>query len=86
MYPAPFQISGPPPITTCPHCSILVNGSCVECKPGDTHPSCLHCKDGRFKPPWHKNQIWVAIATATAVTVFSGILAAEIRRRLRLKS
>lgn len=83
----PFNmLAGPPPITTCPHCSILVEGSCVVCGSEDQHPSCLHCRDGKYKPPWHKNQLWTAIATATVVAVASGLIAAEIRHRFRLKS
>ena len=67
-----------PAITTCPHCSVLVAGSCVVCGPLDQHPSCLHCQDGVYTPPadpwWRHELVWfslmsVAAGIATALVV-----------------
>lgn len=64
------------PITTCPHCSKLVEGSCVICTPNDPHPSCLYCEEGRINLPWHRKEIVVGIASAVVISVASGILIA----------
>ena len=72
------------PITTCPHCSVLVDGSCIQCQDGETHPSCKFCKGGEHKPPWHKSELMVAFASAVLVSVGSAIIASEIRKKLRM--
>lgn len=77
------QVAGPTPITTCPHCSILVNGSCMLCADGDSHPSCIDCVNGRHKPPWHRSSLTLAITTAVVVSVISGLLVARINRKIR---
>jgi hypothetical protein len=72
------------PITSCPHCSVLVSGTCVPCKDGDTHPACENCVGGRHippKPPWYENQLLNAIITTTVVTVVSGLFLEQIKKR-----
>ena len=68
------------PITTCPHCSILVNGSCEMCGPDDSHPSCESCVEGRIVVPWWQNELLVAIGTTVVVTVVSTIIITKIQR------
>lgn len=69
------------PITTCPHCSILIEGTCIPCRPGDDHPSCRYCKNGSFSPPWYKSEkLHTALAIASA-SVASALILAMIRRR-----
>jgi len=70
------------PITTCPHCSRLVDGSCLVCETGDEHPSCRHCEGGRYKPPkapFYKNEIFISVATAVTV----GVLTTMALRQLK---
>lgn len=77
---------GVTPITTCPHCSILVDGSCRVCPPGDPHPSCQSCVEGRVIVPWWQNELLVAIGTTVVVTVVSTIIISKIQRTYGKKS
>ena len=63
-----------PVITTCPHCSKLVNGSCLVCADGDPHPSCSNCVGGKHSPPrraWYKSQMVVSASTVVLASVVS---------------
>jgi hypothetical protein len=69
------------PITTCPHCSALVEGSCVRCPEGSNHPSCKNCQGGVHKPPWYTNdKVQTALAIASA-SVVSALILATLRRK-----
>jgi hypothetical protein len=75
-----------PVFTTCPHCSYLVNGTCVVCQEGDEHPSCAYCVDGKYYPPpepWYKSQLTVAIITAIVVAVTSSIVVGQIEGAIK---
>ena len=76
-------LSGPTPITTCPHCSMLVEGSCVTCAPGDTHPSCRDCEEGRYKPPWYRHNLSLTIFTTVVVSVASGLIIARVNSLMK---
>lgn len=90
--PSPTQLRGNGPartvqmFTTCPHCSILRNGECVVCEPGDeNHPSCRHCENGHYNPPsepWYKQDIVIAIGTAVVVSVASALIIMQIQSYL----
>lgn len=69
------------PITTCPHCSKLINGSCVVCGPGDLHPSCESCEEGRLVTPWYRHELVVAIFTTVVVSVASAVILQRIQKR-----
>lgn len=73
------------PFTTCPHCSVLVNGTCEECVPGDPHPSCVDCVQGKHQPPWYKKDLFQTILISVTVAVATGIIVSQIERKLRLK-
>lgn len=73
------------PITTCPHCSKLVNGTCEICLEGDPHPSCAQCVDGRLKQPWYQNELVIAIGTTVVVTVASALIMAALQKKLGKK-
>jgi hypothetical protein len=63
------------PITTCPHCSVLTEGSCVTCEDGNPHPSCSDCVGGVHKPPpppWYKSEFLQSLTLSVAVAVVSG--------------
>lgn len=78
---------GVTPVTTCPHCAILIDGTCQVCPPGDPHPSCQDCVDGKYHPPWYKSDLFFAIATSVVVAVASGLIISQIERTwLRRKS
>jgi hypothetical protein len=63
-----------PTFTTCPHCSYLVNGSCLICEPGNPHPGCEGCIGGRPAPsPWWKHEIFLGVALGVAVSVLSAV-------------
>lgn len=79
----PSRGLGVVPITTCPHCSKLINGSCVICAPEDPHPSCTHCEGGKFVVPWHRNEIVVAIVTTVVVSVASAIILSRIQGAMK---
>lgn len=70
-----------PLITTCPHCSRLVDGTCVVCEDGETHPSCHDCISGRLTPPLWRNEFLITIATTVVVTVLSGLIVAKLTHR-----
>lgn len=72
------------PITTCPHCSKLVNGSCEMCTDGDPHPSCEQCVGGRIVTPWYMNELLLTIGTSVVVAVASAIILAKIQKGARL--
>jgi hypothetical protein len=74
-----------PIFTTCPHCSYLVEGSCVVCQPGDAHPSCQDCVDGQYRPPataWYRSQFALAVLTAVLVAVSSSLVVNRIERAI----
>jgi hypothetical protein len=73
------------PFTTCPHCSILIDGTCVECPNGDVHPSCVECVDGKHRPPWYKGELLQTILISVAVGVASAIILRQIESRMRKK-
>ena len=73
--------------TTCPHCSILRDGDCVVCAPGDeNHPSCLHCENGVYNPPpkpWYERDLVIAIGMAIVVSVSSALIIAQVQAYLK---
>lgn len=69
------------PITTCPHCSKLVNGTCQMCYPGDPHPSCEACENGRIVVPWYRSELLLTIFTTVVVTVASGVIIEKIKKK-----
>jgi hypothetical protein len=73
------------PITTCPHCSRLVNGTCEICVDGDPHPSCHMCVNGQLKMPWYRNELVIAVGTTIVVTVASAIILAAIQKKIGKK-
>lgn len=73
------------PITTCPHCSKLVDGTCQMCEPGDTHPSCHQCEDGKIAIPWYQHDLFYAVLTAVTVSVSSALIVSAIQRRMKQK-
>lgn len=75
--------AGVTPITTCPHCSKLVNGSCVVCGPDDIHPSCQSCEKGRLAIPWYQSELFLGILTTVAVTVASTIILSRIQTAMK---
>lgn len=83
---APIRAAGVAPITTCPHCSKLVNGSCVVCSPGDLHPSCEFCEEGRIVMPWYRNELVVAIFTTVVVSVASALILQRIQGKKKRSS
>jgi hypothetical protein len=76
------QIAGPPIITTCPHCSVLVQGSCVPCADGQQHPACEECVGGFYTPPWYRNSTTLAILTTVVVSVVSGLIVTKVNGML----
>lgn len=73
------------PITTCPHCSKLVNGTCVICEEHDQHPSCHYCVGGHYVPPaprWYETDtarsIALTVATAAVIAVISPLVINKI--------
>ena len=80
-----FSSVGIDPITTCPHCSKLVNGTCEICLEGDPHPSCDQCVDGKLKLPWYQNELVIAIGTTVVVTVASALIMSALSKRLGKK-
>jgi hypothetical protein len=77
-----------PVFTTCPHCSILVEGTCHVCLEGDEHPSCEYCVGGRYyppPPPWYKSQLFLAVCTAVVVAVTSSLMVSRIERAMKAK-
>ena len=69
------------PITTCPHCSILMDGSCVPCPEEADHPSCKNCHGPVHRPPWYTNdKVQTALAIASA-SVVSALILAGLRRK-----
>jgi len=92
VLPSPVQLQGAdnrsvPQFTTCPHCSVLRDGTCWVCGPGDeNHPACLYCENGVYNPPqrpWYKSELMIAISTAVVVSVASGLLIGQIQAYLR---
>ena len=73
------------PITTCPHCSKLVNGTCEVCPNGDPHPSCDMCVDGRLKLPWYRNELVIAVGTTVVVSVASALILSALQKKLNKK-
>jgi hypothetical protein len=73
------------PITTCPHCSKLINNSCVVCGPDDPHPSCESCEEGRLAIPWYRSELFLAILTTVVVTVASTIIVGRIQEAMKRK-
>jgi hypothetical protein len=77
-----------PMFTTCPHCSILRNGSCFICTPGDeNHPSCQDCEGGWHNPPrtpWYQSDLTLTLFTAVTVSVISAVIISQIQRHMRL--
>lgn len=70
-------------ITTCPHCSYLVGGTCVICEDGDPHPGCEGCVNGRLRPPpWWENELFVAISTAVVVSVATAIIVPRLEKQI----
>ena len=69
------------PITSCPHCSKLVNGTCEICLNGDPHPSCESCENGRIVTPWYQNELLLTIGTTVVVTVASALIIAKIQKK-----
>jgi len=71
--------------STCPHCSILVNGTCIVCGSKDKHPSCLNCVNGKYYPPpkqWYEHKIVIAVGTAVVISVISGLLIEYIKQKI----
>lgn len=81
----PFSSVGITPITTCPHCSKLVDGSCVICEAGDLHPSCEMCVDGQIKVPWYRHELLLSVVTTVVVTVASTIILGAIQTKIKKK-
>lgn len=71
------------PITTCPHCSKLQDGSCRICFEGDPHPSCESCVDGRLVIPWYQNELFIAVTTAVVVTVISAVIVNKLQNKAK---
>lgn len=71
------------PFTTCPHCSVLVNGTCLECSPESTHPSCNNCVDGTHKPPWYQGRLFQTLLLSVTVGVATAIIIRGIDRKLK---
>lgn len=69
------------PITTCPHCSKLVEGSCQVCGPFDQHPSCERCEGGRIVVPWYENELFIAVVTTVIVSVASAVIISSIQNK-----
>lgn len=85
MYVPPALGQTRTPVMTCPHCSYLVEGSCVICPNGHPHPSCEGCLDGRLPPrPWYRHELVIAITTATMVSIASAILVQQVKARTAL--
>lgn len=76
-----MQSLGITPITTCPHCSKLVDNTCVVCEPGDVHPSCEMCENGRIVVPWYRHELFLAISTTVVVTVASTLILSHIQKK-----
>ena len=70
------------PFTTCPHCSVLVNGTCFECDPASTHPSCQNCVNGEHQPPWYQGLFQTLLLSVT-VGVATAIILRGIDRKLK---
>lgn len=76
-----------PVIVTCPHCSILHEGSCVPCPPGDVaHPACVDCDGPVYRPPpapaepWYRNEfVMVALTSVIAGVATALIVPALVR-------
>jgi hypothetical protein len=82
------QLRGSVPLfQTCPHCSMLREGSCVVCEAQDaSHPSCRDCEAGVYRPPpppFWKNDLVVSIGVAVVVSVTSALIIAGIQRYLK---
>jgi hypothetical protein len=73
------------PITTCPHCSVLVNGTCEVCPEGSTHPSCKDCTGGQYKPPFYRSDLFIGVVTAVLVATVSGVVLGYTNKRLGLR-
>lgn len=73
------------PITTCPHCSKLIAGTCEICTEGDPHPSCESCINGRLKLPWYQNELVIAVGTTVVVTVASAIILSALQKKFGKK-
>lgn len=74
-----------PVVTTCPHCSYLVEGSCVVCADGDPHPGCEGCIDGHYVSPriaWYRSDLVITIASSMVVAVVSTIVAVRLQHML----
>jgi hypothetical protein len=73
-------------ITTCPHCSRLVDNSCIVCGPDDQHPSCQHCEGHIYKPPkpkpkpFYRSDVFISVMTAVAATVLSSAVLYQLNR------
>jgi len=73
------------PVMSCPHCSYLMEGSCVVCPDGDPHPACEDCVGGRLPPrPWYRHELVIAVTTATIVSIASAILVQQVKARTEL--
>jgi hypothetical protein len=71
------------PITTCPHCSKLIEGTCEICGPEDPHPSCEFCRAGRIRIPWYRNEVVMTVTITVVVAVSSGLIIQAFNRRFR---
>lgn len=71
-----------PVVTSCPHCSKLVNGTCVTCEPGEENPACEYCVNGRIRVPWYLNELFLAVVTTVAVSVASTLIISKIQSKL----
>lgn len=95
MFPSPLAFASQaglgnpatvPVFTTCPHCSYLVEGTCVVCAEGDEHPSCEYCVGGKYYPPgeaWYRNHVFIAVATAIVVGVTSTLIISRVEAALK---
>lgn len=62
------------PITSCPHCSILINGTCEICEDGDPHPSCHQCVNGRHVVPWYQSGLFLSALVYVSAGITTAIL------------
>lgn len=76
-------------VVSCPPCSYLVEGTCVVCAPMDPHPACRYCETGEYrppKPPWWKNELLLAIVSATVVATASSLITVRLQSMLERRA
>ncbi len=72
-----------PVVTSCPHCSYLVEGTCVVCDNEDPHPGCVNCVDGLPEgSPWYFHPLTLSIGSAVAVAVVVALVVPRLEKAI----